>query len=147
VLAAESEKEMHEWMQAVRTSRMCVSDPAAAGMVEDARRASADSELDSARDKRSDPEAELSRIEEELEAVQAEHRQLEAEKESAEKQLKELMVRAANQTLLRVPDVSRHKASQFAGTFQASQSAATLAPPEAHTFFSVACHNGVSRTH
>ena len=89
------------WMQAVRTSRMCVSDPAAAGgdiipsgtplslplavmspnrafaivgMLEDARRISAESELDSARDKKSDPEAELSRIEEELEAVQGEHR-------------------------------------------------------------------------
>ena len=35
---------------------------------------SAESELDSARDKRSDPEAELSRIEMELEAVQGEHR-------------------------------------------------------------------------
>ena len=93
VLAAESEKEMHEWMQAVRTSRMCVSDPTAAGMLEDARRSSAETELDSARDKKSDPEAELSRIEEELEAVQGEHRQLEAEKDSAEKQLKELMAR------------------------------------------------------
>jgi len=72
---------------------MCVSDPAAAGMLEDARRISAESELDSARDKKSDPEAELSRIEEELEAVQGEHRQLEAEKDSAEKQLKELMAR------------------------------------------------------
>ena len=93
VLAAESEKEMHEWMQAVRTSRMCVSDPMAAGMLEDARRASAEQDLDSARDKKSDPEIELSRIEQELEAVQSEHRQLEAEKESAEKQLKELMAR------------------------------------------------------
>ena len=80
-------------MQAVRTSRMCVSDATAANMLEEARRASADSELDSARDKRIDPEAELSRIEGELESVQAEHRQLEAEKESAEKQLKELMAR------------------------------------------------------
>ena len=88
-----SEKEMHEWMQAVRTSRMCVSDPMAAGMLEDARRASAEQDLDSARDKKSDPEIELSRIEQELEAVQSEHRQLEAEKESAEKQLKELMAR------------------------------------------------------
>ena len=35
VLAAESEKEMHEWMQAVRTSRMCVSDAAAANMLEE----------------------------------------------------------------------------------------------------------------
>jgi len=93
VLAAESEKEMHEWMQAVRTSRMCVSDANAANMLEEARRASADSDLDSARDKRTDPEAELSRIEGELESVQAEHRQLEVEKESAEKQLKELMAR------------------------------------------------------
>lgn len=70
VLAAESEKEMHEWMQAVRTSRMCVSDSTAANMLEEARRASADSDLDSARDKRIDPEAELSRIEGELESVQ-----------------------------------------------------------------------------
>ena len=58
-----------------------------------ARRASAEADLDSARDKRTDPEAELSRIEGELESVQAEHRQLEIEKESAEKQLKELMAR------------------------------------------------------
>ena len=65
----------------------------AAGMLEDARRASAEQDLDSARDKKSDPEIELSRIEQELEAVQSEHRQLEAEKESAEKQLKELMAR------------------------------------------------------
>ena len=93
VLAAESEKEMHEWMQAVRTSRMCVSDSTAANMLEEARRVSADKDLDSARDKRTDPEAELSRIEGELESVQAEHRQLEVEKESAEKQLKELMAR------------------------------------------------------
>jgi len=93
VLAAESEKEMHEWMQAVRTSRMCVSDANAANMLEDARRSSADADLDSARDKRTDPEAELSKIEAELESVQAEHRQLEVEKESAEKQLKELMAR------------------------------------------------------
>ena len=93
VLAAESEKEMLEWMQAVRTSRMCVSDPNAANMLEEARRQSADSDLDSARDKRTDPEAELGRIEGELESVQAEHRQLEVEKEHAEKQLKELMAR------------------------------------------------------
>ena len=50
-------------------------------------------QLDSARDKRTDPEAELSRIESELESVQGQHRQLELEKESAEKQLKELMAR------------------------------------------------------
>jgi len=93
VLAAETEKEMHEWMQAIRTSRMCIADPAAANMLEENRRVSADAELDSARDKRTDPEAELSRIESELESVQGEHRQLELEKESAEKQLKELMAR------------------------------------------------------
>ena len=93
VLSAETEKEMHEWMQAVRTSRMCVSDASAANMLEEARRVSADADLDSARDRRTDPEAELSRIEGELESVQAEHRQLEVEKEAAEKQLKELMAR------------------------------------------------------
>jgi len=93
VLAAESEKEMHEWMQAVRTSRMCVSDHAAAGMLEEARRDSAEADLENARAKRSDPEKELAQIEKELEEVQAEHRQLEAEKDSAEKQLKELMAR------------------------------------------------------
>ena len=93
VLAAESEKEMHEWMQAVRTSRMCIADPSAAGMTEEQRRVSAEAELESARSKKSDPNAELARIEEELEAVQQEHRQLEVEKESAEKQLKELMAR------------------------------------------------------
>lgn len=87
VLAAESEKEMHEWMQAVRTSRMCVSDVEAANMLEEARQKSADDDLDSARDKRTDPESELARIEGELESVQAEHRQLEVEKESAEKQV------------------------------------------------------------
>jgi len=93
VLAAESEKELHEWMQAVRTSRMCISDPNAANMLEEARRASADAELDHARDKRTNPEEELSRLNDELEAVQSEHRDLEVEKESAEKQLKELMAR------------------------------------------------------
>uniref|UniRef100_A0A7S2CEE8 PH domain-containing protein n=1 Tax=Haptolina brevifila TaxID=156173 RepID=A0A7S2CEE8_9EUKA len=93
VLAAESETEMHAWMQAVRTSRMCVSDPMAANMMEEARRTSAENELDSARDKKSDPEAELKEIEQELEKVQAEHRELESEKEKAEKQLKELMAR------------------------------------------------------
>jgi hypothetical protein len=84
---------MHEWMQAVRTSRMCVSDHAAAGMLEEARRDSAEADLENARAKRSDPEKELAQIEKELEEVQAEHRQLEAEKDSAEKQLKELMAR------------------------------------------------------
>jgi predicted nucleic acid-binding Zn-ribbon protein len=84
---------MHEWMQAVRTSRMCVSDHAAAGMSEETRRDSAESDLENARAKRSDPEKELAQIEKELEEVQSEHRQLEAEKDSAEKQLKELMAR------------------------------------------------------
>jgi len=92
-LSAESEKEMHEWMQAVRTSRMCVSDPAAAGMLEEARRTAAEQELGSARNKRLNPEEELSMIEKDLESVQAEHRQLESEKEQAEKMLKELMAR------------------------------------------------------
>ena len=59
VLAAESEKEMHEWMQAVRTSRMCVSDANAAGMMKEQREAAADADLDSARDKKSDPEGAL----------------------------------------------------------------------------------------
>jgi len=93
VLAAESETEMHAWMQAVRTSRMCVSDPNAANMLEEGRRSSAEIELDSARDKKSDPEAELKEIEMELEKVQGEHRDLESDKEKAEKQLKELMAR------------------------------------------------------
>ena len=80
-------------MQAVRTSRMCIADPAAANMQEEDRRASADKDLDDATAKKSDPEGELQMLNDELEAVQAEHRQLEAEKESAEKQLKELMAR------------------------------------------------------
>ena len=59
VLAAESEKEMHEWMQAVRTSRMCVSDANAAGMMKEQREAAADADLDSARDTKSAPEGAL----------------------------------------------------------------------------------------
>jgi septal ring factor EnvC (AmiA/AmiB activator) len=72
---------------------MCVSDHAAAGMSEETRRDSAESDLENARAKRSDPEKELAQIEKELEEVQSEHRQLEAGKDSAEKQLKELMAR------------------------------------------------------
>ena len=74
-------------------SRMCVADAQAASMIEDARRTSAEAELDSALEMRSNPEEELSQLNAELDAVQAEHRQLEVEKETAEKQLKELMAR------------------------------------------------------
>ena len=45
-------------------------------MLEEARRASADAELDHARDKRTNPEEELSKLNDELEAVQSEHRQV-----------------------------------------------------------------------
>jgi len=93
VLAADSEKEMLEWMQAVRTSRMCVTDSDAAQMGESARRADAEAELDTAMERRADAEAALSSIEKELESVQNEHRQVELEKERAEKELKELMAR------------------------------------------------------
>ena len=88
VLGAEYEKEMLEWMQAVRTSRMCISDPEAAKQSEGERAAAAQMELDSAREKRSLSEDALRTIERDLEAVQTEHRQLESEKEKAEKELK-----------------------------------------------------------
>ena len=48
VLAAESEKEMLEWMQAVRTSRICVADAEAATQAEALRRDGAERELDGA---------------------------------------------------------------------------------------------------
>jgi DNA repair exonuclease SbcCD ATPase subunit len=93
VLAAETEKEMHEWMQAVRTSRMCITDPDAANQTEGTRRAAAESELSNALGKHSNTDEALSNIEKELEAVQVEHREVEIEKEKAEKELKELMAR------------------------------------------------------
>jgi len=93
VLAADSEKEMLEWMQAVRTSRMCITDPDAAAQNESQRRLSAEAELESATGRRADAEAALTSIEKELEAVQLEHRTVENEKEKAEKELKELMAR------------------------------------------------------
>ena len=82
VLAAETENEMHEWMQAVRTSRMCIADAAAANMQEEQRRAAAEEELENARDRKTDPEAEIKKIEEDLAAVNAEHRQLEVRQPS-----------------------------------------------------------------
>jgi len=93
VLGAEYEKEMLEWMQAVRTSRMCITDPEAAKQSEGERAESASKELEGAREKRSLSEDALRSIERDLEAVQTEHRQLESEKEKAEKELKELMAR------------------------------------------------------
>jgi len=93
VLGAEYEKEMLEWMQAVRTSRMCVTDPEAAKQTDQERANAAQMELEGARGNRSDAEDALRKIEGNLETVQTEHRQLEAEKEKAEKELKELMAR------------------------------------------------------
>lgn len=93
VLAADSEKEMLEWMQAVRTSRVCITDPEAAAMGESQRRISAEAELDGALSRRSEAEAQLTAIEKDLEAVQTEHRHVEMEKDKAEKELKELMAR------------------------------------------------------
>ena len=76
VLAAESEKEMHEWVHAIRTSRLAVADPTAASMAEEeTRRASAEADLDAARNR--DAKAELAQIEQELEATQKEQAQLE----------------------------------------------------------------------
>ena len=77
VLAADTEKEMHEWMQAIRTSRMCVADAAAANMLEEQRRAAAEEEIEAAAANKTDPEAEIKKIEDELTAVNDEHRQLE----------------------------------------------------------------------
>jgi len=98
VLAAETEKEMHEWMQAVRTSRMCITDADAAMQNETQRRTSAEHQIESAIDllalgKGSDADQALLSIEKELESVQGEHREVEVEKEKAEKELKELMAR------------------------------------------------------
>jgi hypothetical protein len=93
VLAAETEKEMHEWMQAVRTSRMCITDADAAGQNETQRRTSAEHQIENALGKSSDADTALLSIEKELEAVQGEHREVEVEKEKAEKELKELMAR------------------------------------------------------
>uniref|UniRef100_A0A7S3ARV1 PH domain-containing protein n=1 Tax=Haptolina ericina TaxID=156174 RepID=A0A7S3ARV1_9EUKA len=93
VLGAEYEKEMLEWMQAVRTSRMCITDAEAAKQSEGERQAAAQMELEGARERRSDTEDTLRKIDSSLETVQTEHRQLEAEKEKAEKELKELMAR------------------------------------------------------
>lgn len=88
MLGAEYEKEMLEWMQAVRTSRMCVTDAEAAKQTDDERAVAAKVELEGAREKRSMSEDALRSIERDLEAVQTEHRQLETEKEKAEKELK-----------------------------------------------------------
>lgn len=93
VLGAESEKEMHEWMQAVRTSRMCITDAEAANQTEAHRRQAAEYQLDGAQALRNDAEEELTSIEKELETVHTEHRQVEVEREKAEKELKELMAR------------------------------------------------------
>jgi len=93
VLAAETEREMHEWMQAVRTSRMCITDPDAAMQNETQRRTSAETQLEGVLGKGSDADTALQSIEKELESVQSEHREVEVEKEKAEKELKELMAR------------------------------------------------------
>lgn len=97
VLGAEYEKEMLEWMQAVRTSRMCITDPEAAKQTESERATAAQQELEGARERRSVSEDALRSIERDLEAVQMEHRQLETEKEKAEKELK---VRVERSSLL-----------------------------------------------
>ena len=88
VLAAESEKEMLEWMQAVRTSRICVADAEAATQAEALRRDGAERELDGALSGGVQGDAALVSIDAELEAVQLEHRDVEIEKEKAEKELK-----------------------------------------------------------
>ena len=88
VLAAESEKEMLEWMQAVRTSRICVADASAATQAEALRRDGAERELDGALSGGVQGDAALVSIDAELEAVQLEHRDVEIEKEKAEKELK-----------------------------------------------------------
>ncbi len=91
VLAADSEKEMLEWMQAVRTSRMCITDPEAAAQPEADRREAAAKEVDLAMGASVDTDTMA--IERELEAIQQEHKQVGLEKERAEKELKELMAR------------------------------------------------------
>jgi len=93
VLAAETEKEMHEWMQAVRTSRMCITDPEALMQTEKQRRTAAEHQIESSLELGANADAALQTIEQELEAVQGEHREVEVEKEKAEKELKELMAR------------------------------------------------------
>lgn len=93
VLAADSENEMLEWMQAVRTSRMCITDSDAISMSEVRRRDTAEAELTNAMSRRADADAELAAIEEEWQSVQSEHHKVEMEKEKAEKELKELMAR------------------------------------------------------
>jgi len=99
VLAAESENDMLEWMQAVRTSRMCVTDADAAAMNEAQRQAAAEADVDSAVKRRADAESALANLEAELESVQQTHREVEAEKAKAERELKELMVRNAGLAL------------------------------------------------
>jgi len=93
VLAAETEKEMHEWMQAVRTSRMCITDPDALVQSEAQRRSAAEQQIESALGQGGAADTALQTIEAELSAVQAEHREVEVEKDKAEKELKELMAR------------------------------------------------------
>lgn len=93
VLAAETEKEMHEWMQAVRTSRMCITDPEALLQNETQRRSAAEHQIESSLGQGGNADSALQTIEAELEAVQGEHREVEVEKDKAEKELKELMAR------------------------------------------------------
>ena len=76
VLAAETEREMHEWMQAVRTSRMCITDADAAMQNETQRRTSAEQQLEGALGKGGDGDSALLSIEKELEAVQGEHKEV-----------------------------------------------------------------------
>lgn len=74
VLAAETEREMQEWLQALRTARMCVPDVHSASQEEEARRPLANAQLDAV--KPMDAENSLARIESELESAQCEHRQV-----------------------------------------------------------------------
>merc|ERR1740130_74153 len=90
VLAADSEKEMLEWMQAVRTSRMCIVDAEAGGMPENVRREMAEQEVETAMQQKDEDQRTIGQ---ELDTVHNEHRQVEMEKERAEKELKELMAR------------------------------------------------------
>ncbi len=84
VLGADSEREMLEWMQAIRTSRMCVTDPEAAGLGEAQRMGAAEADIDGAVKRRADAETALATIETELEAVQKTHREVEVEKAKAQ---------------------------------------------------------------
>ena len=93
LLAAESEREMLEWMQAVRTTRLSVVDDSATNMSEAQRQASAQKLLDNAASSRAEAEREVSDIEKELESLDHEASQMEVEKDRSERELKDLMAR------------------------------------------------------